>query len=176
MTGARDAGGMTALTNEIVIDAPAGAVWRVIAFEFDRIGDWATAIPASKTHAAVGFPTVDAPVTGRICHTGLRLVPEVTETIVGYDEAAMTLTYEATGGLPSFVTLARNRWQVTAIAGDRARVSFQAQLRVRGLGGWLFRWWLLRRVGRDGRHLLDDLNHYVTQGTPSPRKQRAGPR
>jgi hypothetical protein len=38
---------MTALTSDIVIDAPADVVWQVIAHQFDRIGDWATAIPAS---------------------------------------------------------------------------------------------------------------------------------
>jgi hypothetical protein len=96
----------------------------------------------------------------------------VTETIVAFDDAARTLTYEATAGMPSFVTLARNRWQVTAEAGRRTRVSFAAELRVRGPLGWLARWWLLAQVGRTGRHLLDDLKHYVEHGTPSPRKRR----
>jgi hypothetical protein len=40
--------------------------------------------------------------------------------------------------------------------------------------GKLFRWWLLLRVGRDGKHLLDDLKHYVEHSTPSPRKAQRG--
>jgi len=43
---------MTTLTSQIVIDTPAGAVWRVIAHQFDRIGDWATAISASMARRA----------------------------------------------------------------------------------------------------------------------------
>lgn len=163
---------MSALSNEIVIEAPADTVWRVIAHEFDRIGDWATAIPASE--ALVAGCAVQAPVAGRVCHTGLRMAPNVTETIVAYDEAARTLTYEATDGIPAFVTLARNQWQVIALDDGRSRVCFHAQLQVRGMWGKLFRWWLLARVGRDGKHLLDDLKHFLEHGTPSPRKtQRA---
>jgi len=162
---------MTALTSDTVIDAPADAVWHVIAHQFDRIGDWATAIPASTAHPPARS-VVGAPVAGRVCHTGIRLVPTVTETIVGYDEAARTLTYEATDGMPAFVTRARNQWQVTAIADARARVAFHAQLDVRGPLGALARWWLLAQAARTGRHLLDDLKHYIEHGTPSPRKQR----
>jgi uncharacterized protein YndB with AHSA1/START domain len=162
---------MTALTNEVVIDAPADVVWQVIAHQFDRIGDWATAIPAST--ALKRAPSVaDAPVPGRVCHTDVRLVPTVTETIVGYDKANRTLTYEATDGMPAFVMRARNRWQVTALGDTRARVAVHAQVDVRGPLGAVARWWLLAQVARGGRHLLDDLKYYIEQGTPSPRKQR----
>jgi hypothetical protein len=163
---------MTALSNDIVIDAPADTVWQVIAHEFDRIGNWATAIPASHTLDAVS--AVGAPVAGRVCQTGLRMAPAVSETVVAYDETGRTLTYEATDGIPAFVTLARNQWQVTALDERRSRVSFDAELQVRGMLGKLFRWWLLLRVGRDGKHLLDDLKHYVEHSTPSPRKAQRG--
>jgi hypothetical protein len=162
---------MFALTNHIIIEAPADAVWEVVAGRFDRIGEWATAIPASA--AVPGVPAAtDAPVPGRVCRTGIALVPEVTETIVEYDHAGRSLTYQATDGLPAFVTLARNRWRVEALDARRSRVEFRARLEVRGLLGWLARWWLLARVGRTGGHLLDDLKHYVEQGIPSARKRR----
>ncbi len=74
---------MSALTSAIVIDAPDDRVWQVIAHQFDRIGDWATAIPASAAVAVVPSP-VEAPVAGRVCHTGVRMVPTVTETVVAY--------------------------------------------------------------------------------------------
>jgi hypothetical protein len=162
---------MFSLTNQIIIQAPAEAVWEVVAAQFDRIGEWATAIPSS-TSAPAAPAAIDAPVPGRVCRTGIGLVPEVTETIVEYDGAGRTLTYQATGGVPGFVTLARNRWRVTALGPTRSRAEFRAELEVRGLLGRLARWWLLARVGRDSRHLLDDLRHYVEQGTPSARKQR----
>ena len=165
---------MFSLTDHIIIDAPADAAWQVVAGQFDRIGDWATAIPSSAAAPAMptgALPALDAPVPGRVCRTGIALVPEATETIVAYDAAARSLTYEASG-LPAFVTRARNRWQITALGPHRCRAEFQAQLQVRGVLGRLARWWLLARVGRTGRHVLADLRHVVEHGTPSPRKQR----
>jgi hypothetical protein len=157
-------------TQTVVIDAEAEAVWRVVAGGFDRIGEWATAIPTSIA-CPVPAPATDAPVPGRVCQTGVAMVPEVTQTIVAFDDATRTLAYEASAGMPSFVTLARNRWQVTVEDESRSRVRFTAQVRVRGPLGWVVRWWLLARVGRTGRFLLDDLK-YVEQGTASPRKRR----
>lgn len=109
-----------------------------------------------------------APVAARVCRTGLPAVPEVTETIVAFDDDARTLTYEATSGLPGFVARARNRWRVTPVTANRAEVSFHAELVARGPVGALARWWLLALVARDGRHLLADLKHYLEQGEASP--------
>lgn len=162
---------MVALRQTIVVDAAADVVWRVVAERFDRIGEWATAIPAS-TACPVAEPVTGAPVPGRVCRTGVAMAPEVTEMIVEFDIAGRSLSYEATAGLPAFVTLARNRWHVAVEDGQRSGVTFAADLRVRGPIGWLARRWLLARVGRTGRFLLDDLKHYVEQGVASPRKRR----
>jgi hypothetical protein len=162
---------MVALTQSIVVHAPADAVWQIVAERFDRIGEWATAIPAS-TACQIAEPLAGAPVPARVCRTGVAMVPEVTETVVAFDAAGRTLTYEATAGMPPFVTLARNRWQVTSEGEQRSQVTFAADLRVRGPVGWLAGWWLLARVGRTGRFLLDDLKHYAEHGVASPRKRR----
>jgi Polyketide cyclase / dehydrase and lipid transport len=175
---------MPKLSRQIVVSAPADAVWQVIGSGFDRIGDWATAIPAStaiSTPPASRAPAgltgtaapelVGAPAAGRVCTTGIRLVPQVTETLVAYDEANRTLTYEATG-MPGFVTTARNTWTVTPLGGRRCRVTLDARFDTRGLLGAIARRLLLWRVGRTSRHLAEDLRYYVEHGTPSPRKQR----
>ncbi|MGP4096627.1 hypothetical protein [Nonomuraea sp. KM90] len=81
------------------------------------------------------------------------------------------MTYEATGA-PAFVTLARNRWHITPIDADSARATYEGRFETRGALGGLARWWILAQVNRTGRHLLDDLKHYVERGTPSPRKPR----
>jgi hypothetical protein len=46
------------------------------------------------------------------------------------------------------------------------------ELRVRGRACRLAQWWLLARVGRTGRYLLDDLKYFVGHGMPSPRNLR----
>lgn len=182
---------MTELCTDLIIAAPADQVWKVIGPGFARIGDWATAIPTSTAIAIATPPSVaapadvatrgrsrlpvaaaiDAPVVGRVCRTGIRLVPEVTETLVAYDDAERTLTYQA-GGMPAFVALARNTWTVTPIDAHRCRVALRARFDTRGLFGLLGRWAILAQTRRASRHLADDLRHYVETGTPSPRKQR----
>jgi hypothetical protein len=172
---------MSMLTRQITVEAPADAVWDVVGRRFDRIGEWATAIPASAAIAPIPpgtaptrspAPTVvDAPVVGRVCRTGIRLLPEVTETIVAYDDAARTLTYQASG-LPAFVATARNTWTIIPLGERRTRVTLYAQFDTRGLIGALARWAILVQVGRTSRHLADDLRYYLEHGTPSPRKQK----
>jgi hypothetical protein len=176
---------MSELSTEFVMAAPADAVWDVIGRRFDRIGEWATAIPASTglpspagtitVQAAPQLPTgrliAGAPVAGRVCTTGVRLVPRVTETLVAYHETNRTLTYEASG-LPAFVITARNTWTVTPLDERRCRVTLRARFVTRGLLGHLGRWVILAQVGRTSRYLADDLRHYVETGRPSPRKQR----
>jgi Polyketide cyclase / dehydrase and lipid transport len=170
---------MPGISKELVIAAPADAVWRVLGPGFAWIGDWATAIPASTAisatsvvqHGKVVAGLVDAPVVGRVCATGLRMVPEVAETLIAYDEANRSLTYEASG-MPAFVTTARNTWTVTPLGERRCRVTLDAQFDTRGVFGALARRLLSLRVGRTSRHLADDLRHYVEHGKPSPRKQR----
>jgi hypothetical protein len=176
---------MPILSTELVVAAPAEAVWDVVGRRFDRIGEWATAIAASQavpasndswaTAPPAGLAVVpavpDAPVTGRICRTGLRLLPHVTELLVAYDDATRTLTYQASG-LPAFVTIAENTWTVTTIDQHRTRVSLHARFDTRGPLGLLGRWVILAQVGRTSRHLAEDLRHFVEHGTPSPRKQR----
>jgi hypothetical protein len=172
---------MPELSVDLLIAEPADRVWHVLGPGFDRIGDWATAIPASTALSgdratpgavpAVAAGVIDAPVAGRVCETGIRLVPQVTETLIAYDEANRTLTYEASG-MPAFVTLARNTWTVTPIDSGRCRVSLRARFDTRGLLGLLGRWAILARTRRTSRHLADDLRHYAETGNPSPRKLR----
>jgi hypothetical protein len=127
---------MIPLTSSISIDAPADTVWAVIASEFGLIGRWATAIPASAA-CPVPRPVPSAPVPGRVCHTGIALAPQVTEAIVAYDERGRTLTYQATAGMPGFVSIARNRWQVIADGDRHAQVTFAAELECAAFaGGW----------------------------------------
>jgi hypothetical protein len=61
---------MSLFSRQITIHAPADEVWEVVGRQFDRVGEWATVIPASAPDpAAAGL--VDAPVPGRVCQTGI---------------------------------------------------------------------------------------------------------
>jgi hypothetical protein len=154
-----------------IVNASADEVWAVVAHEFDRIGAWATAVPASHEAAHAAAPA-GCPVGGRACQTTMRRFPEAEERIVAYDEQARTLTYEAARGLPGFVATARNTWRVVAIDDRRSQVSIAATVTTRGLAGPLMGLAMRLAMGRVGVRVLDDLRHYVEHKTPSPRKQR----
>lgn len=175
---------MSRLSSAFIVEAPADAVWEVVGRGFHRIGEWATAIPASTAIAEPAGPRSDrsaatqvrnapaipaAPVAGRVCQLGVRLLGQVEETLVAYDEANRTLTYEA-GGMPAFVTTARNTWTVVPLDRRRTLVRIDAQFDTRGVLGHLGRWAIFAQVGRTTRYLADDLRHFVEHGTPSPRK------
>lgn len=162
---------MTTLRAEVSIDAPVAAVWEVVAHRFDRVGEWATVIRSSSPAPGVSL-VADAPVAGRVCRTGIGLVPEVTERIVAYDEVNHTFTYEAEN-LPSFLGAARNQWRVTALDDDRTAVSLEATLHVRGLLGRVMYLVLRLQIARTSPQFLQDLKHYIEHGRPSPCKQRS---
>jgi Polyketide cyclase / dehydrase and lipid transport len=151
------------LSGEVLIEASADAVWEIIGRRFADIGNWATAVEASYAEPGAR--------AGRVCRTGLRAFPTVTERIIALDDSVRTLRYEATG-LPRFVGEAHNRWQVTAAGPDRARARFDGVLRMRGPLGRLVALPIHLRMLRETRTVLDDLKYYAEHGTPSARKRR----
>ena len=154
------------LSGEVIIEASADRVWEILGHRFAEIGEWATAIDGSGP--AVGQTEA---LPGRVCQTGMRAFPAVTERIVDYDESNRTLTYEATG-LPAFIGDARNTWRVTPMGQQRARARFDGVLETRGVAGRLIALPLRIRMRRETRAVLGDLKHYAEYGTPSRSKQR----
>ena len=152
---------------------PPNGCGEVLGPGFARIGEWASVIPASTAVPAPGGSAgaVSAPVGGRVCATGIRLLPRVTEELTGYDQARRTLTYQAQD-LPAFVTLARNTWTVIPVGESRCRVTLEAQFQGRGALGALMGWAAVLQARRNARRVEADLGHYLRHGTPSPRKQR----
>jgi Polyketide cyclase / dehydrase and lipid transport len=167
-------------SSHIIINAPAETVWDIVGRQFDRIGEWATAIPASAAvpQDAPGEPTV-APVAGRVCDTGIRMLPQATEMIIAYSDRDRTLTYQATG-MPAYVGVARNHWTITAVDQQRTRAAFEAVFAPRGILGRLLAGWLLVQIGRTGRHpggpeaLRRARRALPTQASPA-RPRRTGP-
>lgn len=100
-----------------------------------------------------------------------KMVPEVEEHIIAYDETNRSLTYQG-HGMPKFIKTARNRWHVEALGGRRSRVSLEATLESQGIFGRLMYVFLRLQLARVGPQFLSDLKYYVEHGDPSPRKQR----
>ena len=156
------------LSGEVTIEASADRVWEILGHQFANIGEWATPIDDSRPAVE---PTEALP--GRVCQTGMRAFPAVTERIVAIDESSRTLSYEATG-LPDFLGEARNTWRVSPMGQQRARARFDGVLETRGVAGLLLALPLRLRMRRETRLVLDDLKHYAEHGTPSSERAHRG--
>jgi len=95
------------------VEAPAEDAWRVLAHEYVALDSWSSMVEASREMSEADLPEgyapdPDAPVIGRVVTTGFG---EVSETLVDYDEAAMTFTFRA-GGLPKMLAYSQNTHRV----------------------------------------------------------------
>jgi hypothetical protein len=162
---------MPRISRHLIVTVPAGRAWDVLGHHFHRIGDWATTITDSRPLTGPG-PLPDAPAAGRVCQTGIGLMPEVTERLIAYDEAGQEFTYQAEP-LPWFLAEARNHWRVEALGPHHSRIHIDVTVRARGPLGPLLYLVLRLQLARTIPQFLDDLAHYLQTGQPSPRKRRA---
>ena len=157
------------IKDQITINAPASKVWRVIAHEFDKIGEWSTFISSSA-------PLHDAPApsgahcSGRVCYS-IGSDP-VEEEFTYYDEAGMRFGYRGRGKLPWPFRNAENNWSVRKLGKNLSEVSFRAEVDTVGpVSGMVLS--LFKPVVRKFLSPLTELKYYVEYGRPHPRKLKA---
>lgn len=154
--------GMKDIRGEVIIERPAHEVWRVIGERFGDIGEWATAIRASRM--------VDEET--RHCDTVVGVVKEQLQVL---DHERRTLAYEATEGLPFFMRRAINRWSVESLDANRCKVHMHSSIEFVPILGVVFWPLFSMRLGTDGGGLFEELAHFVETGRPHPRKARRRP-
>jgi hypothetical protein len=158
--------------DRMVMNAPAAQVWHVLAHEFDTIGHWASAIPASR-----GLPEVPAPpgagVGARVCAAAVAGFGEIRETFTSYDEDGMRFAYEATEGRPWFIKHAENHWRVRALGPSTSEVEAHAEVEVPLFPGVLLAPLMRLQLGRTGAQTFEELKYYVERDQIHPRKLKA---
>ena len=143
----------------IEIDRPAAEVWSILSDDFASIGDFLTAVPASRSN---GDPN------SRTCETPYRGFSEVTETIIERDHEAMTYTYVASS-VPKWIGTPKNTWFVEEIDEHRCRAGFRPEIQATAFGKVVLRFASFSQDGfADG--VLEDLKYFAEHGTPSPAK------
>lgn len=160
---------MIEVKRQITVNAPIEKVWQVLAHEFDRVGEWASSIAQSKRNPDAVTPT-GAAMGGRAC-----VVPGfggLKETITHYDEKRLTFSYEATEGMPFFVTKAGNTWSLVP-QGQTTLVNMHLVADVNFLPGKLMEPVMRRQFSRNASDIVEELKHYIEYGKPHPRKLKA---
>ena len=160
------------LKGHMTINASAEKVWRVLAHDFDTIGQWASAIPASQAVADLPAPA-EAQVGGRVCSTAVAGFAAVQETFTYYDEPSMRFAYQATEGRFWFLKHAENYWMVRSLGPYTSQVETQAELDMHLFPGWFLAPLLKLQMGRVGVRSLEELKYYVEHDQPHPRKLKA---
>jgi carbon monoxide dehydrogenase subunit G len=154
-------------TKSKIINAPTDRVWQVVAHEFDKVGEWSSAVTASSPNTDASTPD-GATVGGRVCATpGFG---DLRETFTSYSEADNEFSFEVEG-MPSFVTLARNHTTVRPAGADKSEVSLSITMETNALGklmGPMFSIKLKSTLDK----FLDELADYIERGEVSKKKQK----
>ncbi len=161
------------VNDQITVNAPANKLWRVIAHEFDDIGQWSSEIAESK--AIMDRPAPEGvKVGGRVC-----LSPgsgaDATEAFTYYDEQEMRLGYEAIGKLPMpwLLKYAENNWRVHSLNPRESVAEFRAEIEVLLFPGLLLLPLMPFIKKALGSRTLEELKYYVEHDKPHPRKLKA---
>lgn len=151
------------------INAAADQVWNVLGPQFDKVGEWASAVQHSAPRVGNGPGT--APVAGRVCETDLG---PFKESILEYDEVRRILAYDAKGDkMPFFVRDLRNRWQVTPKADGTSQIDMRMQAQLQFPFNLLMGPLMRRQFASVLDKVGDELAHFVETGKPHSRKIQA---
>ncbi|MEM6647690.1 MAG: SRPBCC family protein [Bacteroidota bacterium] len=156
------------VNQSIHINAPADAVWAVLAHQFYHADRWLSSIYHSERRDAVAtvgdFPLDSG---GRACDTSLGLFRE---TVRHYDERKRSFGYEAEGDkMPFFVRSLQNNWTVTP-HGNGSTVDMRLEARLLPVFAQLMGPVMKRQFAKVTTEAVEELKYYVERGEPHPRK------
>jgi carbon monoxide dehydrogenase subunit G len=150
----------------IQINADIDKVWDVVARDFANVGDWSSAVQSSGPNLEAAVPD-GAEVGVRVCATDFG---DLKETFTEYDDEAKTFTFEVSG-MPSFITLARNRVEVASAGAGRTTVSLNIAMETNTIGKVMGPMFAIK-LKTTLNSFLDELKDYVENGQVSKRKQK----
>ena len=150
----------------IEIEVSADRLWGIVAHDFDRVGEWSSAVQSSGVNPDAAVPE-GATVGGRVCATDFG---DLKETFTAYDEANRRFTFQATG-LPSFITLAQNTVAVRPLGPDRSSVSLDIRMETNALGKVMGPMFAIKLKNTLDSYLTE-LQAFAERGELSSRKQK----
>ena len=160
------------ISKQIIIDAPATEVWRVVAHDFHKADQWASSVNHSTRREAGPTPEgCPLDTAGRACDTSIGAIKE---EIVHYNETQKSFGYQAKGEkMPFFVKNLVNNWRVTAQDTNRARVDMKLNVKLMPVIGTIMGPMMKLQMGKLLGEAVEELKFFVEQGKPHPRKVAA---
>lgn len=156
---------------QMIVNASADKLWRVLAHQFDQVGLWSSGI--TESYATNGEQLPDgATMSGRVCLSN-GVGGDVEEQFTQYDEAGKCFSYKAAGQMPWFIHGAENSWHVRALGPTEAEVGFSGVIDSKWLPGLFFLAFKPLVLKFWGTRTLEELKYYVESDQPHPRKVKA---
>ena len=153
------------------INKPASEVWQVLGRGFESAGEWMSAV--NHSYAFDGEPSIkDAPCDGRVCELSTKKDgPAADEKITHYDDEKMELGVLVTPKGPSVVPVVQNELftYVVSLTPDSCEVVWQTNVTLKAAGYVLYPM-IKAGLSKVFKETLEELDHYVVNGTPHPRK------
>ena len=153
---------------ETEINAPASAVWKILAHQFTEMAEWTETLSESRPLMAseipAGFtPAPDAPSPARETTSSFAKAIEV---IVEYSEEDMRLCFD-TANLPFILTSASNTQSVVSLGENKSKVMWDLVIEMRGvfkIMGSL----MSNRFQKTFSSIQKELKYYVETGEVMP--------
>lgn len=155
------------LKKTLRIDRNTDDVWAIVAHQFERVGEWSSAVVSSGANPEATAPE-GAHVGGRVCD--VPGIGDLKETFTAYSEADRKFTFRVTG-MPSFITLAQNTVSVRPAGIDASDVSLDIRMETNTIGkvmGPMFKIRLQSTLDT----FLNELKVYAETGEISKKKQK----
>ncbi len=157
-------------TNSIVINVPAQNIWKVLAEDFDKVGDWLSQVPKSyRKEEDTDVP--DSPMSGRVCELSTKANgPIADETITGYDEINKVLKIRVVPKNRSIPVKENNAVvSLTSVDPYTTKVTWASDFTM-SLKGKLLSFMIRPLIKKSFNELLEELKYFVERGKPHPRK------
>ena len=157
------------------IKASTEEVWKVFAHDFDDAYAWMASVPRSYGKAN-GEKFDGAQSAGRVC----ELTPDsrgikASEKFLAYNEVAKTcMVLIDFADTPAVFPVYHNTVEVSVVdaGGGQSKITWAFRSKIKP---WAFLIWPLIRIGFGVfvGQIVEELKHYIENGTPHPRKIKA---
>ncbi len=153
-----------------IINKPIAVVWKILATDFDKAGDWMTGV--NRSYKTEGNSCEGSSMHGRVCELSTKENgPKADEKITFYDEKNYKLGFQV---VPKNLNIPviKNNAIVTLSKADnnKTNVLYKNNIELTTKGNFLYP--LLKLgLGKSFTQILLDLKHISETGKPSPKKQ-----
>jgi len=155
------------IIKQININASFETVWNILFNDFERVGEWTTAVNNSVPNPDA-TPIDGTDIAGRICESPFG---RTVENFIDFDERTNRFTYEVSSGLPFFVKHGQNTWQVTP-NGETTIVDMHMIMELNLFPGKLMQPVMKRQMNQLVSDLLEELKYYAETGDIHPRARQ----